>query len=74
MQQLSMSFGVAVASLATAAFVPDRFHSNAPQIIQGIHYALITLGVLTIMSAAVFRTLKADDGANVSHAPHRMPE
>ncbi len=28
MQQMSMSFGVASASLATAIFIPDRFHSS----------------------------------------------
>jgi MFS family permease len=29
MHQLSMSFGVALASLEAALFLPDRFHSNA---------------------------------------------
>ena len=29
MQQMSISFGVASASLATAFFIPDRFHSSA---------------------------------------------
>ena len=29
MQQMSISFGVASASLATAFFIPDRFHSDA---------------------------------------------
>jgi EmrB/QacA subfamily drug resistance transporter len=33
MQQMSISFGVATASLATALFIPDRFHSNAAQMI-----------------------------------------
>ena len=27
MQQMSMSFGVAAASLVTALFIPDRFHA-----------------------------------------------
>src|ERR1017187_2283276 len=31
MQQMSISFGVATASLATAFFIPDRFHSSAPR-------------------------------------------
>ena len=66
MQQVSMSFGVASASLATAFFIPDRFHSNAPQMIHGIHQAFLVLGGLTILSAIVFRELKSGDGDSVS--------
>jgi MFS family permease len=66
MQQMSMSFGVAAASLATTLFIPDRFHSDAPEMIHGIHEAFIVLGVLTVLSAIVFAELKKDDGDNVS--------
>lgn len=66
MQQMSMSFGVAAASLATALFIPDRFHADVPQMIHGMHKAFILLGGLTILSAFVFRELKNDDGDNVS--------
>ena len=66
MQQMSISFGVATASLATAFFIPDRFHTNAPQMIQGIHKAFIALGALTILSSIIFRELKSEDGAAVS--------
>ena len=66
MQQMSISFGVATASLATAFFNPDRFHTNAPQMIQGIHKALVGLGILTIASTIVFRSLKSGDGDDVS--------
>ncbi len=65
-QQLSLSFGVAVASLATALFVPDRFHSDSTQIVHGLHRALLTLGAVTALSAWLFFDLKKDDGANVS--------
>ena len=58
-QQLSMSFGVATASLVAALFVPDRFHTSAPQMIRGVHEAFLVLGVATIISAVVFRTLRA---------------
>ncbi len=47
MQQMSISFGVATASLATAFFIPDRFHSSAPEMIHGIHHAFFVLGGLT---------------------------
>jgi EmrB/QacA subfamily drug resistance transporter len=65
-QQMSISFGVASASLATAFFIPDRFHSNAPEMIHGIHLAFLFLGGLTILSTIVFRELKAEDGDAVS--------
>jgi EmrB/QacA subfamily drug resistance transporter len=70
MQQMSMSFGVATASLATAFFIPDRFHSNAPQMIHGIHEAFLVLGALTVVSTVIFSDLKSGDGDNVSQ--HKM--
>jgi EmrB/QacA subfamily drug resistance transporter len=66
LQQMSMSFGVAAASLATALFIPDRSHASAEQMLQGIHQALLVLGGLTVLSALVFRELKAADGDNIS--------
>jgi EmrB/QacA subfamily drug resistance transporter len=66
MQQMSMSFGVAAASLTAALFIPDRFHSDAGQMVTGVHKAFLVLGALTILSAAVFRELRGDDGASIS--------
>ncbi len=40
-QQMAVSFGVAAASLAAALFIPDRVHATAPQMIHGIHLALL---------------------------------
>lgn len=68
LQQMSLSFGVAAASLAAAMFIPDRLHADPSSVIHGIHSALIVLGTLTIFSALIFRTLKPDDGASVSHS------
>jgi len=70
MQQMSASFGVAVASLTAALFIPDRFHSNSTQMVEGIHRAFLLLGGLTVLSALVFRALRPGDGDNVSH--HRV--
>ena len=72
MQQMSISFGVATASLATAFFIPDRFHTNAPEMIHGIHRAFLVLGGLTVLSAIVFRELKKEDGDTVSL--HKVPQ
>ena len=66
MQQMSISFGVATASLATAFFIPNRFLSNAPEMIHGVHHAFVCLGVLTVLSTMVFRELRSDDGDSIS--------
>jgi EmrB/QacA subfamily drug resistance transporter len=65
-QQMSMSFGVAVASLATALFIPDRFTSDPGHMILGIHRAFFLLGGLTVLSTAVFRSMRPGDGDSVS--------
>jgi len=65
MQQMSISFGVATAGLTTAFFVPST-HSNPAEMIHGIHKALVALGLLTIASTIVFRSLKSGDGDDVS--------
>lgn len=66
MQQMSISFGVATASLVTACFIPDRDHISAPGMIQGVHKAFLILGGLTVLSTLIFRELKNDDGDTVS--------
>jgi EmrB/QacA subfamily drug resistance transporter len=70
MQQMSMSFGVAAASLTTALFIPDRFRSDTPQMIHGIHLAFLVLGGLTVLSSVVFGALRQEDGDSVSR--HNM--
>ena len=66
MQQMSISFGVATASLVTAVFIPDRFKTNPPEIIHGIHHAFYVLGAMTVLSTSVFLGLKKEDGGAVS--------
>jgi MFS family permease len=79
-QQMSVSFGVATASLLTAFFIPDRFHMSAPQMIHGIHRAFFVLGGLTILSTVIFRELKSTDGDAASqhkivqHAVYASPQ
>jgi MFS family permease len=72
-QQLSMSFGVAIASLVAAVFVPDRFHTSAPEMIRGVHEAFLFLGITTILSTVVFGSLKATDGSAVSRHGLDLP-
>ena len=49
MQQMSISFGVASAGLATAFFIPASAHSNAGEMIHGIHEAFLVLGGFTVL-------------------------
>jgi EmrB/QacA subfamily drug resistance transporter len=65
-QQMSISFGVAAASLITAFFLPVTARSNPAVFIRGIHHAFYILGAMTIVSTIVFRKLKRDDGNSVS--------
>jgi EmrB/QacA subfamily drug resistance transporter len=69
-QQMSMSFGVATASLLTAIFIPDRFHTSALEMIHGIDSGLLILGGMTVLSTAVFRELRSSDGESTSR--HRV--
>jgi EmrB/QacA subfamily drug resistance transporter len=66
MQQMSISFGVASAGLATAFFIPARVHSMPGEMIHGIHEAFLALGGFTILSTIIFAKLKSGDGDNVS--------
>ena len=72
-QQMAISFGVATASLAAAIFIPDRLHASAPEMIHGIHLALLGLGALTIASTSVFTELKSGDGEAVSRHRPELP-
>ena len=65
-QQMAISFGVATAGLATAFFIPENSQANPTLMIAGLHKALVSLGVLTILSTIVFRSLKKEDGRAVS--------
>lgn len=65
-QQLSISFGIAFASLVTAWFLGGIDRTNAATLVPALHKAYLLLGVVSIASAATFLTLKREDGANVS--------
>jgi EmrB/QacA subfamily drug resistance transporter len=73
LQQLSISFGVAAASLVTAAFIPDRFNSTPQQMIHGIHLGFLVLGAMTAVSTLVFTGLKKGDGDAVSRPKAMLP-
>ena len=65
-QQMSLSFGVAVSSLVTGYFIPDRLKANTEELLHGLHHAFIFLGLMTALTALCFKTLKDTDGENIS--------
>lgn len=71
-QQMSISFGVAIAGLAIAVFIPDRAHSAPGEMVHGIHRAFFLLGAITMLSTAVFSELRSSDGESTSR--HRVLE
>ena len=72
-QQMSLSFGVATASLVAALFLPDRSHTDASEMIRGVHHAFLILGGATILSTLVFYGLQRDDGSAMSRHKAVMP-
>ncbi|HEX3431186.1 MAG TPA: DHA2 family efflux MFS transporter permease subunit [Rhizomicrobium sp.] len=63
-QQLSISFGVAVAGLCTMFFVPEAARSSPREMIWGLHAAFLALGIFTVISTVAFSRLKPQDGAD----------
>jgi EmrB/QacA subfamily drug resistance transporter len=65
-QQMSMSFGVAVSSLLAALFLGGERRAGASGMISGIHWTFLVLGVMTIVTSLVFSSLSKEDGAAIS--------
>jgi len=66
LQQMSMSFGLACGSLVTAWYLGDLPQSDHIAVIEALHHAFLTLGVLTMISSISFWTLRPTDGESVS--------
>jgi len=66
MQQLSLSFGLASASLVAAWYLGDVPQTDAIAVTSALHRTFLTVGVVTMVSALAFRTLRPEDGDNVS--------
>jgi EmrB/QacA subfamily drug resistance transporter len=66
MQQMSLSFGLAAGSLVTGWFLGGLPQSDQLAVTSALHYAFVTLGVLTLLSSLSFWTLRPQDGESVS--------
>ena len=72
-QQLSISFGVACASLVTGWFLGGNVPAAGAGLIAALHEAFLTLGALTIVSSLTFLSLRANDGNNLSNRTGLRP-
>lgn len=65
-QQLSISFGLALASIVAGFFIGDLPQSDQVAITNSLHHAFIALGCLTILSSLSFWYLRNNDGDTIS--------
>lgn len=66
-QMMSLSFGVAFASLVAAWFVGGIPEATSTNLMPALHKAFLALGALTILSSLSFWRLRSNDGDNVSN-------
>ena len=66
MQQLSMSFGLAIASLLTAFYFEDFLQTQPGAIDTALRYTFMSLGIFTMLSSVSFWWLRSGDGSAVS--------
>lgn len=66
MQQLSMSFGLAIASLLTAFYFEDFLQTQPGAMDTALRYTFMSLGIFTMMSSVSFWWLRSGDGSAVS--------
>jgi MFS family permease len=72
-QQMSMSFGVAAASLLAAVFLGGEHRPGPAAMVAGIHWTFLTLGLSTVASAFIFAGLAPNDGAAISRYKTSVP-
>jgi len=66
-QQMSLSFGVAVASLLAVWFLGPVNQTDPAQTIPALHKAFFAMGLMTLASSFTFWWLHPNDGNNVSN-------
>lgn len=66
LQQLSMSFGLACATLLAGWYLGDLPQSDRVAVTGALHHAFLTLGGVTVLSSLSFWALRPGDGDSVS--------
>lgn len=71
-QQLSMSIGIATAAALLGGFIDLQQLPDAEKVLQGFHWSYLCLGVLTVISAAIYAFLKPNAGRTPSETEQAM--
>ena len=66
LQQMSLSFGLATASLITIFYLANLPQSDHLAVTNALHHGFLTLAVITLISSLSFWALHKDDGESVS--------
>ena len=66
LQQMSLSFGLATASLIAVFYLGEQPQSDHLAVARALHHGFLTLAAITFVSSATFWTLRKDDGESVS--------
>jgi EmrB/QacA subfamily drug resistance transporter len=72
-QQMSLSFGLACASIVAAWYLGDVSQTDQLAVTSALHRTFLTVGGLTILSSLSFWTLKPGDGDSVSRGRPPIP-
>lgn len=73
-QQLSMSFGLATASLVAGWFLAGLPQTDRALVTDALHRAFIVLGAITLASSLSFWRLQPNDGEAVSRGREKLVE
>jgi EmrB/QacA subfamily drug resistance transporter len=66
LQQMSLSFGLALATLVTSFFLAELPQSDHVAVTRALHHGYLMMATLTLLSSLVFRGLRSNDGESVS--------
>ena len=66
LQQMSLSFGLATASLITIFYLANLPQSDHLAVTNALHHGFLTLSVITLISSLSFWALRKNDGESVS--------
>jgi EmrB/QacA subfamily drug resistance transporter len=66
LQQMSLSFGLAMATLVTSFFLAELPQSDHVAVTRALHHGYLMMATLTLLSSLAFRGLRKDDGESVS--------
>ncbi|MBS0319072.1 MAG: DHA2 family efflux MFS transporter permease subunit [Proteobacteria bacterium] len=70
-QQMSLGFGLACGTLVAGWFLGHTPQTDQVAVASALHHSFLVLSALTILSSFMFRTLRGDDGDNVSRGTRR---